>query len=188
MDLFDSGRYFSTYVPLQAQRHRMLKHAACAYASKCLAQARSVNDLSLDIPCKRTHTECVDVDAADWDKESSFHFDEATSLLKETTLRDSAPGQVISKVPGSFPSPFVTDEFAAAVAILSECEMFESSLNLYILEALDALNMAALNTDSPGQAYSGAGKAVFWDLARQDYIFSCEQPSFSHTQAKGLYS
>lgn len=101
MDLFDLGQYFSQYVPVKAMANPLLKHAACAYASKQLSRVRGRKPLIGGICSRQAKMEqFAHSDKTDWEYIGAQHYDKAISLLmgelkenKSVTLNDTIDNQ-----------------------------------------------------------------------------------------------
>ena len=91
MDLYDLGRYFSGYVPVQARNHALIRHAACAYAAKQIYLAnRSPPDINRSPPRQAETRSFIDP-TVDWEREGSFHYDQSIILLRQLILEDQSP-------------------------------------------------------------------------------------------------
>ena len=91
MDLYDLGKYFSGYVPVQARNHALLRHAACAYAAKQIYLAnKSLSNIDGRSPRQATTRAYIDP-TVDWEREGSFHYDQSIILLRQLILEDQSP-------------------------------------------------------------------------------------------------
>ena len=95
MDLYDLGTYFSGYVPVQARNHSLLRHAACAYAAKQIYLAsRQRSNIDGRSPRQATTRAYIDK-SVDWERESSFHYDQSIILLRQLILENQSPTTAI---------------------------------------------------------------------------------------------
>lgn len=88
MDLFDYGAYFGSYVPVQARSCPLIKHAACACATKQLGRAKGAKPI-VDANCtQQASTKLFDDRSVDWEWEGAYHYDRSITLLMETIQQD----------------------------------------------------------------------------------------------------
>ena len=177
MDFFGTAKYFSTHIPHEAQRHPMLKHALCAYAALHLARSGRKHELPNRISAFHTHTAGTDGVVIDWERESSFHHDQLTSLLGETMLRRSIPISRNNEYPAAAHS--VLDKDFTALAILFEYELFKNPQDRKH-RLLNLLKMTAFPPNTQHNTFSGTGKQAFWDIARTDYMEACKPSNSQH--------
>ena len=99
MDLFDLDTYFGSYVPVQARFHPLLKHAACAYASKQLGRAKGKKAIHGGVCSHQASMEAYDEQSVDWEWEGAFHYDRSIALLMEA-IREEPSETLLSSHDG----------------------------------------------------------------------------------------
>ncbi|KAI5460501.1 hypothetical protein BGZ63DRAFT_425007 [Mariannaea sp. PMI_226] len=165
MDLFDTGCYFSSKVPVIAATRPLLKSAACALAAKHLHHIHSdfsqphfnVGRLNRG-PVLAGHN-------IDWHYQSATYYDQAIGYLKDAVNLQRFDEDATEK-----------EEIFAAVAILCFYELmnapgtaWRAHLSALPLFSPDAELMTAPSSPViiPRTAIKGP---IFWSLARQDLL------------------
>jgi hypothetical protein len=147
MDLFDMGRYFSSYVPVKACENPLLRYAAIAYAAKSLARVQGRKPVVGGNVNRQARMELYpDAHMVDWSHKAARYYDIAVSLLLQALKTDaiSSPNSDSECVDGSidledrnrkrrrtssnttFKSS--SDELLAASAILCVYEFLDASV------------------------------------------------------------
>lgn len=147
MDLFDLGRYFSSYVPVKARENPLLKYAAVAYSAKALARVQGRKPVMGGSTTRQARMELYpDAHSVDWYHKAAQYYDAAVSLLLQalksdatiTPETDSESGEP-SYVPegplhkrrrksSNVNQTSSTDELLAASAILCVYEFLDASV------------------------------------------------------------
>ncbi|KAL6162238.1 hypothetical protein ACJQWK_11180 [Exserohilum turcicum] len=84
MDVFDSGAYFSAYVPVQARHSKLLEHAAVACAAKVLARIELHKPVTAGSTPHCTGTKPHhSIRSVEWKRKAAEHYGAAISLLRE---------------------------------------------------------------------------------------------------------
>ena len=84
MDLYDTGSYFSGYVPGKALSSSLIKFAACACAAKHLSRVKSFEGVFTGVwPAQAGRKMCFNDIQAHWRLEGARLYDKAISLLME---------------------------------------------------------------------------------------------------------
>lgn len=198
MDLFDLGTYFSSYVPIKALVHPLLKCAACAYAAKHLGRMNECRDRATGGHNMPTQMMSGLIEkSTDWYYCGAKYYDEAIQLLMKTLQDNSHIVELVGDgtiyhsdrrtVPlalqdrSSIPNA-KSDEVLAATAILCVYEFLDASgpaWNRHLSGAKSLLDVAqsqmiAAEEDTwssvPQLKFSAARRAIFWNFARQDYL------------------
>ncbi|KAK7418423.1 hypothetical protein QQX98_003915 [Neonectria punicea] len=167
MDLFDTGAYFSSKVPVIAVTRPLLKSAVCALAAKHLHH--------IDNTLHKNHTPSTSIDRTspilslfgcnvDWHYQSATYYDQAIGHLKAAVnlfSHEDLPDK---------------EEIFAAVAILCTYELMDapgtawrahlSALPLFSPEP-DPVSIPSSPVVIPSAAIKGP---IFWSLARQDLL------------------
>ncbi|KPM41396.1 hypothetical protein AK830_g5185 [Neonectria ditissima] len=167
MDLFDTGAYFSSKVPVIAVTRPLLKSAVCALAAKHL---HHIDNVSHESYMPSTSLSCRNSIVAlfghhvDWHYESATYYDQAIGHLKAAVnlfSHEDLPDK---------------EEIFAAVVILCTYELMDapgtawrahlSALPLFSPEP-DAVSIPSSPVIIPRAAIKGP---IFWSLARQDLL------------------
>lgn len=205
MDIFDSGDYFSSHVPVQARIFPVLKHSLCAYAAKQLFLARTQKATVGGVTSRQATMETYD-QSAKWDLIAGDHYGEAVSILQglvaaatdysNTDASDGFDFLDSSDALGMNVSDVATqqrkskprlqlEEAVAATTILGVYEFVSATGTAWsrhldgtktLLDIagpqtrLDASSLSIPRDLIPSEGW----KAIFWQLARQDYLAACE--------------
>lgn len=86
MDLFDLGKFFSSYVPIKALDSALLRHSAAAIAAKQLGR---INAADITVATK----ESADLGRSGWAYKAAKHYDRAIACLREALTEVSSTGQ-----------------------------------------------------------------------------------------------
>lgn len=82
MDIFDTGAYFTSYVPMKSQRSELLNYAAVACAAKTLARVQEYGLATGDTGWSETRNKMQqDMHSIDWQRRAAEHHNTALSLL-----------------------------------------------------------------------------------------------------------
>ena len=204
MDLFDTGTYYSSCVPVKACTSPLLKCAAVACAAKQMGRADGSVTIALDLAREQQ---------VNFNHRAVMYNDKAVSLLLEmlqetpgeqslvhTKTVTSWIGTNAGNVPG-FESrilqpdacymPFLDlDELLTGTVILSMVELLNTS-SLFRschpdeggafskINEIDTLLLHLLSTtrmlaSQQHLSLSRAWKAAFWNYARQDFLSTCK--------------
>ncbi len=198
MDLFDSGTYFSSHVPIKALAHPLIKCAACACAAKQLGRMSDTRDTAAG----GHHVEAelgsrLSAGRIDWYYCGAKYYDKAIQLLMKTLQGDGHVSDPICDREISHEnqrsvsegpqdrnpiSDAKSDQVLAATAILCVYEFLDASgpaWNRHLSGTKSLLDVArkqmtAADEDSwppaPHSLFSAARRAIFWNFARQDYL------------------
>ncbi|KEF56379.1 uncharacterized protein A1O9_07960 [Exophiala aquamarina CBS 119918] len=172
MDLFDTGGYFSQKIPILAATRPLLKHAACAFATKHLQRVRRQADCSHNY--SRSQTAIGEISQnfshVDWSYKSVEHYDNAISLLLESV-------QLVDSQQEVYGEKGYPDEILATVAILSMYELMDAPGPEWKahLSALPLLDNSSFELHNPTSSISNiqltaAKRSIFWNFARQDFL------------------
>ncbi|KAH7129859.1 hypothetical protein B0J13DRAFT_563430 [Dactylonectria estremocensis] len=161
MDLFDTGAYFSSKVPVIAATRPLVKSAVCALAAKHLHNSRR----SLKSFRSRHNIPHLFDQNVDWHYESATYYDQAIGHLKTAVNLQRFDEDPADK-----------EEIFAAVAILCTYELMDAPGTAWRAH-LSALPLFSPEQDSslvpsspviiPRAAIKGP---IFWSLARQDFL------------------
>lgn len=198
MDLFDLGTYFSSHVPIKALTHPLLKYAACACAAKQLGRINRIRETATSdhsVGAENRSSFCEG--SIDWCYYGAKYYDMTIQLLMKTLQGDDHASELMSdgvtyhedqrtglQDQHSLPSA-KSDEVLAATAILCVYEFLDASgpaWNRHLSGTKSLLDVAQKKMTSaedpwsprPQLTFSPARRAIFWNFARQDYLFGCE--------------
>lgn len=169
MDLFDTGAYFSSKVPVIAATRPLLKSAACALAAKHLQHVHANQPSQLPHPSRGSLLSLTD-DSFDWHYQSATYYDQAIGYLKDAVNLQRFDEDTSEK-----------EEMCAAVAILCTYELMNAPgtawrAHLSALPLFSPESEASAPTSPviiPRTAIKGP---IFWSLARQDLLCACTSP------------
>jgi hypothetical protein len=89
LDLFDSGKYFTVYIPPKASRTPFIRYAAAAVAAKQLARLKGVKPLINPMFTNPATTEVYpNISRVDWLFKASNYYHQTLSLLRQTVARN----------------------------------------------------------------------------------------------------
>lgn len=152
MDIFDTGAYFTSYVPVKSQRSELLTHAAIACAAKTLARVQEQGPIAgvTGSPEDRNRMQHR-MHFVNWQRRAAEHHNTALSLLLQA-LKEAAAKAVAESEKSSIQSlnetrcssdadhsrelssahnrrpQFDADEILTASAILCMYEFLDSSI------------------------------------------------------------
>jgi Fungal specific transcription factor domain len=196
MDLFDSGIYFSSHVPIKALTHPLLKYAACACAAKQLGRITGRGSSANEGQLLRTGVPSTfGSGGIDWYFCGARYYEQAIQILMKKLQGDDCISDSMNHSGARHehqrdPNPDLqdgacdakSDEVLAATAILSVYEFLDGTgpdWNRHLSGAKSLLDVAqrqmiSSEDDSrapvPSITFSQARRAVFWNFARQDYL------------------
>ncbi|KAF2022091.1 hypothetical protein BU24DRAFT_37313 [Aaosphaeria arxii CBS 175.79] len=198
MDLYDMGKYFSSYVPIKATDSPLLKYAALAYAAKSLARLQGKRTTATGA---RPYS---DAQLVDWSHKATQYYDSAVSLLLQalkgdamySTDSDSDCEQKFEldrfarrravqsprrRRTSSNASKYNQDDVLAASAILCVYESLDASMSEWakhlngakslLVMSQERLTPMQVRAPSPTASLGFVSKtrrAAFWNVARQD--------------------
>ncbi|KAH8667148.1 hypothetical protein BGZ61DRAFT_592658 [Ilyonectria robusta] len=161
MDLFDTGAYFSSKVPVIAATRPLVKSAVCALAAKHLHNSqRSLKSFN-----RRNSILPLFDQNVDWHYQAATYYDQAIGHLKTAVNLQTFDEDPIDK-----------EEIFAAVAILCTYELMDAPgtawrAHLSALPLFSPEQDSALAPSSPVIIPRAAIKGpIFWSLARQDFL------------------
>lgn len=202
MDLFDSGRYFSFHVPVKTYSNPLLKYAACAYAAKQLGRVRGQKPILGGVCSQQARMEIwPGIENVDWLLQAVKYYQKAISLLMDALEQEQHwPNESKSQASAMHIDsilrtcnedqapmqgrPRTSDELLAATAILCEVEAMDANglaWDRHLKGMKSLLDVAEIGMqpecgtpDSQDEVkFAGARKAIFWNLARQDFAAAC---------------
>jgi len=185
MDLFDSWRFFSDYVPTRALYNPLLMNAACAYAAKQLAMVGGNEPQLPGFHSNPARTELwPTTGTVDWATLASKYYGKAMELIIED-LKIVRKGENVSgNVWGEqwqegLKDAGKSDDLMAATAILCEYEAIDASgaaWQRHLSGTKSLLDIAEAgmrpidgHPEHHRPHFSRARRAIFWNFARQDF-------------------
>lgn len=163
MDLFDSGTYFASYVPVKARENALLKYAAVACAAKALSRVQACK-LVMGGNGQQTQTEIYPGSSlVDWKHKAAIYYDNAVSLLLQALKTDSTvtpddsdcefrPSQHSNspkrrRTSSNTSMASSSDDLLAASAILCVYEVLDSSMSEWAKHLNGAKSLLVLTQD-----------------------------------------
>ena len=203
MDIFDAGDYFSSQVPVQARTWAVLRHSLSAYAAKQLHLAGNLKAVVGGTASTQATMETYNI-PTQWDLVAIQHYDDAIGNVRglmssaEAYSPTSSSSAFVYRDPlGNFEiggphrpttatrqqshtGPQIDmEQAAAAVTILGVYEFVSATGTAWsahldgakkLLDVAGPLARAGPNPIVPSEGW----RAIFWQLARQDYLAACK--------------
>lgn len=159
MDIFDTGAYFSSKIPIMATTSPLLRSAACAIAAKQLYRSNR----------NPFESHLQHLGPVDWTYESARNYHEAIGHLREAVNTRAYDEGAVEK-----------EHMLAAIAILCIFELMDDPGTAWKAH-LSALPLFGSESDSIQELLStvtlhktAVKGPIFWILARQDQLCACE--------------
>ncbi|KAI0855811.1 hypothetical protein F4860DRAFT_447028 [Xylaria cubensis] len=170
MDLFDTGAYFSSKLPVMAATRPLLKSAVCALAAKHLYRLGA---------SRKSHI-VPQIIETDWRYQSARFYGQALDHLNTAIgshhFEDASSDR---------------EELFSAVAVLCTYELMDAPSTAWKAH-LSALPLFNLRTEATSAASSEANPKtpisgpVFWSLARQDLLCSFVSETLTRLDLKNM--
>ena len=174
MDLFDTGSYYSSRIPVRAKSSPLIKASICAlsakHMSRLLPAQRDIQDSWLpkvaSISDKRT---------INWSFYSTKYYHQAIVHLRAAVRNDEDDVDALSSVADR-------ESVFAAVAVLSMYELMDKPgtawrAHLSALPLFGTHEPKHLASSEPPALLKPSAticRPVFWSLARQDFLCTCK--------------
>lgn len=177
MDLFDQGRYFSSYVPTKDPENPLLRCTAVAYSAKALARVQGRKPV---MGGSTTRIELYpEPHFVDWYHKAAKFYDAAVSLLLRALENNSECGLSHGSL---YRKQSDADGLLAASAMLCTYEFLDASMSEWAKHVNGAKTLLLQTLKPSSTIISKAWRATFWNIARQDVLAACTcTPSVSIT-------
>ncbi|KAH8807643.1 hypothetical protein F5884DRAFT_900006 [Xylogone sp. PMI_703] len=181
MDLYDTARYFTRYLPIKSVNSPLLRYAAAAIAAKHLGRVKG-NKYSIfqgvtEPAMTEVYPGAMEVD---WYYKAANYYHRSLAILRRDLLvlrQDEDREALDAAESGLQEGGNNLDELLAAASILSVLEFMDGS-NVEWTKHLNGISVLLTDQEVARSGERGifdalgsqAARAAFWNFARQDYL------------------